>query len=120
VVDHLKRRHARKRGGAPRRLPATAEDDAEAQEWRRIPLDSVMVEWRDRSVDLLDLAEALEALATESRRLSDVVTLHWFGGLKYAEVARYLGVSASTIEKDFRYALAWLNRKLAGAAGHGD
>ena len=41
--------------------------------------------------------------------------LHWFGGLKYVDVARLLGVSASTVEKDFRYALAWLNRRLDGA-----
>lgn len=129
IVDHLRKRRARKRGGARRQLPtwgdhcdgelAPAQDRAEqCREWRRVPLDSVVVEWHDRLVDLLDLAEALDALAVESRRLSDVVTLHWFGGLTHVAVARSLGVSASTAEKDFRYALAWLNRKLVGNAGH--
>ena len=125
VVDHLKHRHARKRGGArrPAATDAAANRPTEAKAergWQRVPLEAIAVEWRDRVVDLLDLAEALEGLAGESRRLNDVVTLHWFGGLKYAEVASYLGVSTSTVEKDFRYALAWLNRRLAGADGHAD
>ena len=127
VVDHLKKRNAQKRGGGRRQSsssagqldekPATEGARPPARAWRRVTLDSVAVEWHDRVVDLLDLADALESLGAESRRLSDVVTLHWFGGMKYADVAGFLGVSASTVEKDFRYALAWLNRRLEGAGG---
>jgi len=130
VVDHLKKRHAQKRGGvggraavapgSPDDTGTTRQDDLPPKNWQRVPLESVAVEWRDRTVDLLDLADALDALALESRRLSDVVTLHWFGGLPYADVARFLGVSTSTVEKDFRYALAWLNRRLEGSPAHGD
>ena len=121
IIDHLRRRRARKRGGPQRRRP---DDDGSprtgVEAWQRVPLDSITVDWRDRAVDLLDLAEALEALAAESRRPSEVVMLHWFGGLTYAEAAGVLGVSASTVEKDFRYALAWLNRRLAGTGAHAD
>lgn len=135
VIDHLKRRHAAKRGGGYRPAVArgkTAETDAAAappdgpvtpdsqKAWRRVPLEAIHVEWRDRRLELLDLADALEELERQHVRLHDVVMLHWFGGLKYADVARVLGVSASTIEKDFRYALAWLNRRLEGAGGDGD
>jgi RNA polymerase sigma-70 factor, ECF subfamily len=109
IVDHLKRRYAQKRGGASRTAASQPQPSR-----RRVPLTSVGVEWRDRTIDLLDLADALEDLAAESHRLRDIVMLHWFGGLKYAEVAQVLGLSPSTIEKDFRYALAWLNRRLAG------
>jgi RNA polymerase sigma-70 factor (ECF subfamily) len=130
VVDHLRKRQAGKRGG-PRRAapphadsgdgePAARGDEHRDGGWHRIPLESIPVEWHDRTVELLDLADALDALAAESSRLHDVVMLHWFGGLKYIEVARALGVSTSTVEKDFRYALAWLSRKLAGAADHAD
>jgi RNA polymerase sigma factor (sigma-70 family) len=126
IVDHLKKRYARKRGGVPlaeahasEEPPGDEEPGATGErQWQRVPLESVTVEWRDRTVDLLDLDDALDGLAAESPRLKDVVMLHWFGGLKYAEVARCLGVSASTVEKDFRYALAWLNRRLTGTAGH--
>lgn len=108
IIDHLKRRHARKRGGAgiPGSTPAVAA--------QRVPLDTVSVEWGDRLASLLDLAETLEALEQESKRLHDVVLLHWFGGLAHPDVARVLGVSESTAEKDWRYAIAWLNRRLAG------
>ncbi|NLG43994.1 MAG: sigma-70 family RNA polymerase sigma factor [Phycisphaerae bacterium] len=120
IVDHLKKRYARKRGGVPLASATASEEPAEESgaaddtPWQRVPLEGISVEWRDRTVDVLDLADALDALAAESARLKDVVMLHWFGGLKYSEVARCLGVSASTVEKDFRYALAWLNRRLTG------
>lgn len=143
IIDHLKRRHARKRGG-PARPPSPVRARAgEAREGaapaeprpsladagqrpvpqtrrHRVPLDGVAIEWCDRTVDLLDLADALDALEAESRRLRDVVMLHWFGGLKHAEVGQVLGLSAATVEKDFRYALAWLNRRLTGGAADGD
>lgn len=125
VVDHLKRRHALKRGGRPRTRvtdpdapPAPANETGAAAATRgaarKISLDKVEVQWHDRSVDLMDLADALEALGAQSGRLREVVMLHWFGGMNYADVGRILGVSASTAEKDFRYALAWMHRKLAG------
>lgn len=131
VVDHLKRRGAQKRGGrmprggASRTAQPQSTGSGERREpasapWTRVPLESVAVEWADRTVDLLDLAEALEGLASESGRLYDVVMLHWFGGMKHADVALCLGVSPSTVEKDFRYALAWLSRRLAGTEQHGD
>lgn len=135
VVDHLKQRHAQKRGGGGIRKPrsattlpgapaATADASASAgrapRVWQRVPLDRITIEWRDGELDLLDLADAMVELASESKRLSDVVTLHWFGGLTYREVGEYLGISSSTAEKDFRYALAWLNRRLAGTGPHVD
>lgn len=121
IVDYLKRRRAAKRGGLVRHRTSLesqrdiGEPDAGIRGWKRTPLDLVTIEWHDRNVDLLDLADALDDLAAESRRLRDVVKLHWFGGLTHAEVAQVLGLSASTVEKDFRYALAWLNRRLQGA-----
>lgn len=121
VIDHLKHRHAQKRNGR-----AWAQDSPEPGQGRdgaasvgnrlqRMPLESVLVEWHDRDVELLDLADALAHLGQESHRLREVVTLHWFGGMTHAEVAQDLGVSASTAEKDFRYAIAWLNRRLKGS-----
>lgn len=121
LVDHLRIRNARKRGGTPRRsAPQEPGVPAEGDAWHRIPLEAVSVEWESGNVDLLDLAEALEALQSESQRLADIIKLHWFGGLTHAETARVLSVSASTVEKDYRYALAWLNRQLTGAPSDAD
>ncbi len=123
LVDHHRKRHSQKRGGPGlNRSAATVadgptDDAGSAAVRRRVPLESVPVEWCDRSVDLLDLADALEALAAESERYSRVVMLHWFGGMKYADVALCLGVSASTVEKNFRHALARMNRWLESEKG---
>lgn len=125
VIDHLKRRQAQKRNGSPPPRKSdnpTISGDGPLQLThgrKREPLDNVSVEWHDRDVDLLDLADALAELGQESSRLRDVVTLHWFGRMTHAEVAEELGVSASTAEKDFRYALAWLNRRLQSES-HGN
>ena len=122
VVDHIKARESQKRGGAGIQTKSDKDTDKKADppeasgggRWKRIPLDNVTINWQDHTVELLDLAAAIEELGAESTRLREVVTLHWFGGMKYADVAAILGVSASTVEKDFRYALAWLSRRLAG------
>lgn len=127
VVDHIKARESQKRGGAgiqTKGAPAKQSTDvqgdahtgAQSGRWRRIPLEDVSIDWQDHTVDLLDLADAIEELGAESGRLREVVMLHWFGGMKYADVAAILGVSASTVEKDFRYSLAWLSRRLSGGA----
>ncbi len=122
LIDHIKRRNARKRGGARRPNPAdTATGDTQRQRttaigdsgWRKVGLDTVTVEWHDRPVEIMDLAEALDALGEHHERLREVVMLHWFGGMRYDDVAGVLSVSSSTVEKDFRYALAWLNRRLS-------
>ena len=48
-------------------------------------------------------------------------TLLWIAqGKTNGDIATILGISESTAEKDFRYALAWLNRTLSGSARHAD
>jgi RNA polymerase sigma factor (sigma-70 family) len=63
-------------------------------------------------IDLLDMAESIETLSAESPRLAQIVQLRWFGGMSLPEVSRALGISVSTTEKDLRYAIAWLSRRL--------
>jgi DNA-directed RNA polymerase specialized sigma24 family protein len=41
-----------------------------------------------------------------------VVTLRFFGGLQWSEIATNLGVSTSTVEKDWQAARGWLYRRL--------
>ncbi|NOX59064.1 MAG: sigma-70 family RNA polymerase sigma factor [Planctomycetes bacterium] len=117
IVDHLKYRQAKKRGGpgvAARSDGASLSPTrvaANGQTWKRIPLEGVCIEWPDRTIELIDLADALDALRAESTRLHEVVMLHWFGGMTHTEVAENLKLSSSTVAKDFRYALAWLNQR---------
>lgn len=130
VVDHVRRRNSKKRGGGGIRngkhppIEETTEpagpEAPQPRRWSRVPLESIDVEVEERHVVLLDLADALGALQNESSRLHDVIVLRWFGGLKNSDIAQYLDISTSAVEKDHRHAIAWLSRRLDEADKHGD
>jgi RNA polymerase sigma factor (TIGR02999 family) len=77
-------------------------------------LSKASVELLDSVPDLtrhdvaLRLHNALEQLGEIDPRKHDVVMLRFFGGLKNPEVAETLGVSVSTVEKDWQFAKAFL------------
>lgn len=96
LVDHARRLHAAKRGGAL--APS--------------PLDSVALAVAG-PIDLLDLDLALEKLERVDPQEAKVVELRVFGGLTVREVAAALGVSRATVERDWTAARAWLRRELA-------
>jgi RNA polymerase sigma factor (sigma-70 family) len=56
---------------------------------------------------------ALEALDARAVR---VVEMRFFGGLAEAEVAEALGVSVSTLKRDWAFARAWLYDRLSTGA----
>jgi RNA polymerase sigma factor (TIGR02999 family) len=97
LVDHARSGKREKRGGGEAALPL---DEA---------LAAVAVE----RLDLLDLNSALEELAALDERQARVVELRFFGGLEAEEAADVLGVSLSTIEREWRAARAWLYQRLA-------
>ena len=66
-----------------------------------------------RPADLVDLDEALTALARLDPRQARVVELRFFGGLEMQEIADRIGVSKRTVETDWTMARAWLSRELA-------
>jgi RNA polymerase sigma factor (sigma-70 family) len=68
----------------------------------------------DREAELLAIDEALTRLAGNDERAARVVELHYFGGLTYDEIAEALGISAATVDRDLRFAKAWLYRELKG------
>lgn len=98
IVDHARRRAADKRGGD--RIRST--------------LSGLEVDEAEPPLDVLDLDEAIEALAQEFPRPSQVVVMRFFGGLKHEEIAAHLGISLTTVEADWRLARAWLRRRLGG------
>ena len=65
-------------------------------------------------VEVLDLHMALEELEEIHCRQAAVASLRFFGGLRWKEIAAYLEVSTSTVEKDWQLARAWLFRRLEG------
>jgi RNA polymerase sigma factor (TIGR02999 family) len=102
LVDEARRRGARKRGGAG--------------EVSFVPLsDSVdgMADWPE---ELLALDMALEELASFSPRQAQVVESRFFGGMDVSEIAALLGVSESSVERDWRAARAWLAGRISPEA----
>ncbi len=62
--------------------------------------------------DLLALDEALDRLAEREEHLAKVVELRFFSGLDVPETADILGVSESTVKRNWAMAKAWLHREL--------
>jgi RNA polymerase sigma-70 factor (ECF subfamily) len=98
MVDHARERQAVKRG-------------AEAQ---KVSLDEAALVTETRSKELLALDEALERLAAQDRRKSQIVELRYFGGLTVEETAEFLKLSQRTVEREWNMAKAWLYRALSG------
>ena len=97
LIDHARRRGVAKRGGG----------------LGRVTFDEAAVSPVGKPAELVALDEALVSLAEDYPRRSQVVELRYFGGLTNEEIAEVLDVSPTTIERDWRYARAWLHQKLA-------
>ena len=99
LVDHARRRQARKRGG----------DNV------RVTLDEELMTPSAREIDLVGLDEAMKALANMDPELAELVELRFFGGLTIQETAEALGSSPATIKREWATARAWLHRRLAAS-----
>lgn len=65
-----------------------------------------------RNRDVLALDAALEELARMNPRQARTVELRFFGGLDVTEIVEALGVSKSTVDRDWRVARAWLEAEI--------
>jgi RNA polymerase sigma-70 factor, ECF subfamily len=85
-------------------------------EGKRVPLlDGILASVKNtHRVEVLDLDRALEQLKQMNIRQWEVVTMRFFGGLQWSEIACCVGVSTSTVEKDWQAARAWLFGALNG------
>ena len=98
LINHARDRAAAKRGEGAKHVPLTlAGEEIGAAE-----------------VNLLDLHEALDRLSAIDARKGQIVELKFFGGLTTDEMAETLGISAATVERDWKFARAWLYGALSG------
>jgi RNA polymerase sigma factor (TIGR02999 family) len=96
LIEQARRKASFKHGGQARRIEL-----AEGVAWIEPP-----------SGDLLALDEAIQQLQAEDARLGEIVQLRYYTGLTIEETADVLGASASTLKRDWRFARAWLARRL--------
>lgn len=99
LIDHARRKNADKRGNNPEKRTYVDE---------MFSRDKTMVD------ELLEIDEALDRLAKLNSRLSNVVTMKFFGGMTVDEIAEALGVSESTVNRDWIKARGWLHKELKG------
>jgi len=93
LVNHATQRSCEKRGGSATRVDLTHPSVAD------VASDSLLA---------LQLDAALKALERADPRAAKVVELHFFSGLPLAQVAQTLGVVRRTVDRDWRYARAYL------------
>ncbi len=98
IVDHARRRLSDKRGSGQAALPLSQVDE---------------VPTSDPDADVVLVDEALAALAQEDARQARVVELNYFGGFSREEIGAALGISLATVDRDLRFARAWLKQALA-------
>jgi RNA polymerase sigma factor (TIGR02999 family) len=101
LVDYARRHRAAKRGEGFERVTLS-----EAEEL--LP--------NAKNLDLLALDDALNELGRADPQLIKIVELRFFGGLSIEESAVALGISQSTVKREWATARAWLHRELTPSA----
>ena len=100
LTDHARSRDRLKRGGGKK--PVSLEE-------------AEIVAASAEEHDLVGLDEALTSLAKLDAQKARVVELRFFGGLSIEQTATVLGVSNSTVIRDWQFAKVWLHRELTKA-----
>src|SRR5262249_15345610 len=88
LVDYARSRQYAKRAG----------------ESHKVSLDEAVVTSREKTAELIAIDDALTKLSAVDPRKSKIVELRFFGGLNIEETAEALGVSAPTVQREWRSA----------------
>ena len=95
LIDHARRKNARKRSGG-----------------QKIELNEAISFSDEKEFDVLALEDALQSLEKIDARQAKIVELRFFGGLSIEETAYILGVSETTVRREWTFAKAWFQREL--------
>jgi RNA polymerase sigma factor (TIGR02999 family) len=104
LVDHARSRRYAKRGG----------------EARQVSFDEAAIVSRERCAELVAVDDALTDLAARDPRKSQIVELRFFGGLNIEETAEVMGISPTTVQREWRSAKAWLYQAIREGADSED
>ena len=96
LVDHARRHRAAKRGGG---LKLESKD--------------VMATQKVQDIDLIALDHALSQLASLDLQQSLIVEMRFFGGLSIEDTAEVIGISRTTVKREWATARAWLLREMS-------
>lgn len=97
LVDHARTRDALKRGGG---LAMTN-------------LDEAATVADTQAAELLALNDALDQLAHLDARKSRIIELRYFGGMTLEETAEVVGLSPTTVNREWKTAKTWLLKTMS-------
>ena len=97
LIESIRRKQTIKRGG---NLVRTTWDEAEFE--TEVPPDNILA-----------VHEALESLEKSHPDLAKIVLMRYFAGMTVEETAAALDTSASSIDRQWRAARAWLQREIS-------
>lgn len=93
LVDHARANRSDKRGGSD--IAVTLHETRLGDQGQADP-------------DILSLEKALEQLEQIDPRKAQAIELSFYGGLTYDEIAEALAISPATVDRELRFAKAWL------------
>jgi RNA polymerase sigma factor (TIGR02999 family) len=98
LTDHARRSTAQKRPARSGRIPLHDE-----------------IAWVDAAgAEMVELDRAMADLEAMDARSVRAIELRFFLGCTIGEASAVLGVSSATLERDVKFGLAWLYRRLSG------
>lgn len=100
LIENARRKSRLKRGGGQ----------------LRVDIDELHLAAATPDDKILLMGDALEQLEAEDPEKARIVVLKFFGGLTNQDVARTLGVTERTIERQWAYAKAWLFENIQAQA----
>lgn len=98
LIDHARAHDRDKRGGGALRVSLGEAEGLDA----------------GRAAELVALDEALRELEEFDPQKGRIVELRYFAGLGIEETAEVLGISPTTVRREWRRAKAWLYRSMSG------
>jgi RNA polymerase sigma factor (TIGR02999 family) len=96
LVDHAKAHGREKRGGGA----------------EKVSLDEAVLVGPECGPGIIELDLAMQRLAAQDARKSEIIELLCFGGLTYDETAAALKISPATVHRELKMAKAFLHREL--------
>jgi len=96
LVDHARGKFSEKRG----------------KHYEKVTLDEKVDAPTPTTDTLLEFDNALNKLAEIDPRKSEVLELHVFSGLTYDEIGEALNISPATVDRDLRFAKAWVGKEI--------
>jgi RNA polymerase sigma factor (TIGR02999 family) len=99
LMDYARGRASQKRSSARPAIPLTATMEVESESGVEL-------------LELIELDNALKALAAEDESLARLIEMRYFGGMTAEETAEALEMPVHLVGRDLRLAQAWLRRKM--------